>query len=224
MRQTPVTLMFHDPVDRFLSAHVDNFAAAGEIARQFLQLGHRRTGFLALRFSTSDRSRNRYAGFLAECRRHGLPDPALIEISESEARHPEKLATILLGQNGLTAIFASNDFLAIAVQTSARLLGWRVPEDLSVAGFDGIEIGRLLEAPLATIETSPEQMGRQAARLLLQILQGKEVIRPPALPFQFRFGGTLAPPNPENGDDDRGAARPSSVSLAQDHSQTRINR
>ncbi|HLP68857.1 MAG TPA: substrate-binding domain-containing protein, partial [Rhizobium sp.] len=110
---------------------------------------------------------------------------------------PESLAAILNDHPTLTAIFASNDFLAIAVHKAARLLGRRVPQDLTVAGFDGIEIGRLLEAPLATIETSPEAMGRQAARSLLEAMQGQAPIQPPALPFHFRAGATLAAPNPE---------------------------
>lgn len=223
-RGLPVSLMFHDPLEGFVTSYVDNFEAAREVARQFAEVGHRRTGFLALRFSTSDRSRNRYAGFHAECRARGLPDPALIEIGEAEATHPESLAAILCQYPKLTAIFASNDFLAISVQKAARLLGWRVPQDLSVAGFDGIEIGKLLEVPLATIETEPEAMGRQAARIILEHLQGRALGQLPALPFLFRAGATLVAPNPGKNDDGRDAAQPSSALLAETSSQTRTNR
>lgn len=218
-RGLPVSLMFHDPLEGFITSYVDNFEAAREVARRFAALGHRRTGFLALRFSTSERSRNRYAGFHAECRAHGLPDPALIEISEDEARHPESLAAILARHPGLTAIFASNDFLAIAVSMAARSLGWHVPRDLSVAGFDGIAVGRMLEVPIATIETAPEVMGRQAARLLLDRLQGGAPVQPPALPFRFRAGASLAAPQPAKGDDDRGATRPPSALPAEPSAQ-----
>lgn len=210
-RGIPHSLMFHDPVDGFTTSYVDNFEAAREVARRFAARGHRRTGFLALRFSSSDRSRNRYAGFHAECRARGLADPALIELSEAEANTPDRLAATLRQYPGLTAIFASNDFLAIAVQKAARLLGWRVPQDLSVAGFDGIEIGRLLDVPLATIETQPEAMGRQAARMLLPVLQGGAPFQPPALPFTFREGATLADPRPEAHDGGQDAPRPPSV-------------
>lgn len=210
-RCIPVSLMFHDPLDGLITTYVDNFVAAGEVACRFARFGHRRVGFLALRFSTSDRSRNRYAGFHAQCRVSNLPDPTLIEISEDEARDPEKLATILAQYQDLTALFASNDFLAIAVQKAARLLAWQVPKDLSVVGFDGIEVGRLLETPLTTIETSPEAMGRQAAQSLLQALQGGGLEQRPPLPFSFREGATLAAPNPKRTDDSRVAAQPSSV-------------
>lgn len=210
-RGLPVSLMFHDPLEGFVTAYVDNFEAAREVARRFADRGHRRTAFLSLRFSSSDRSRNRYAGFHAECRARGLPDPALIELSEAEANTPEVLAEILAPMGGLTAIFASNDFLAIAVQKAVRLMGKSVPRDLSVIGFDGIEIGRLLDVPLTTIETAPEAMGRQATQTLLQMMQGKTCTQPPPLPFDFRAGATLARPRTESRDDDQVAPWPPSV-------------
>jgi len=210
-RGVPVSLMFHDPLDGFLTAHVDNFEAAREVARRFADLGHQRTAFLSLRFSSSDRSRNRYAGFHAECRARGLPDPALIELDEAEANTPDILAEVLSSLGGLTAIFASNDFLAIAVQKAARLVGKSVPRDLSVVGFDGIDVGRLLDVPLATIETAPEAMGRQAAQTLLDMMQGGGCAQRPPLPFDFRAGATLARPRTESRDDDQVAAWPPSV-------------
>lgn len=216
-RGLPVSLMFHDPIDGFLTAHVDNFEAAREVARRFGELGHKRTAFLSLRFASSDRSRNRYAGFHAECRVQRLPDPALIELDEAEANDPELLARNLASLDGLTAIFASNDFLALAVQKAARLMGKSVPQDWSVVGFDGIEIGRLLDVPLATIETAPDAMGRQAAQTLLKLLQGEACIQRPPLSFLFRAGATLARPRTESRDDDQGATWPPSVHSLKTH-------
>lgn len=210
-RDIPVSLMFHDPIDGFVTAYVDNFEAARDVARRFAELGHRRTAFLSLRFSTSDRSRNRYAGFHAECRARGMPDPTLIEVAEAEANAPEKLAKTLGSCPGLTAVFASNDYLGIAVQKAARVLGWRVPNDLSVVGFDGIEIGKLLDTPLTTVETAPDSMGRQAARTLFDLMQGAAPRQLPPLPFTFRTGATLARPGGEKHDDGRDAAQPPSV-------------
>lgn len=207
----PVVLMFHDPIAGIPSSYVDNDAAARTVARAFADKGHVATGFLALRFATSDRSRNRYAGFQAECARLGLAAPVLIELSEADANRPDQLAAILAAHPGLSAIFASNDFLAIAVQKAARLLGWRVPQDLSVAGFDGIEIGRLLDTPLATVETHPEAMGRQGASLLLARLAGEAPEQPGALSFTFRPGATLAFAPGLCADGDREAPRSPSV-------------
>jgi len=90
-------------------------------------------------------------------------------------------------------------------------MGKSVPHDLSVVGFDGIEIGRLLDAPLATIETAPNAIGRQAAQTLLEMMQGKACMQRPPLPFDFRAGATLARPRTESCDDDQGATWPPSV-------------
>ncbi|SDI28400.1 substrate-binding domain-containing protein [Alloyangia pacifica] len=205
-RDIPAVLMFHDPRAGLLSAHVDNAAAAREVARQCAAAGHRATGFLALRFSTSDRSRARFTGFTQGCAELGMAAPVLVEVSEAEAASPDALARTLAAHPDLTAIFASNDFLAIALQRAARELGLRVPRDLSVVGFDGIEIGRHLDRPLTTVETDPEAMGRQAARLLLAMLRGETPEQPAPLPFTFRPGATLAAPA-EDRDDDRAATR-----------------
>ncbi|WP_324755363.1 LacI family DNA-binding transcriptional regulator [Roseovarius sp. Pro17] len=218
----PVSLMFHDPVEGFASAYVDNAAAAREVARQFIARGHRRLGFLALRFASSDRSQSRYAGFRAECHAHGLAEPALIEMDEREARNPDRIAEILRANPNITGLFASNDFLAIAVQNAAGRIGLRVPDDLSVIGFDGIDIGRLLNLPLATIETDAGAMGCQAAHSLLIAMQGGGMHQAPPLPFVFRAGATLAAA-PEKKDGGRAAPRPSPVTLASVPPKTRMN-
>ncbi|WP_138935284.1 LacI family DNA-binding transcriptional regulator [Roseovarius arcticus] len=218
----PVSLMFHDPLPGCTTAYVDNFAAAGEVARQFIARGHHRLGFVALRFAESDRSRSRFAGFLAECRAANLPDPALIEMEERDARCPRRVADVLRAHSGLTGLFASNDFLALAVQNAAGLLGRDVPRDLSVIGFDGIGIGRLLATPLSTIETDAGAMGRQAAGTLLDVMQGGAICQPPALPFVFRAGATLAAA-PEKVDGGRAATPPPSVPLASVQIKTRTN-
>lgn len=210
-RNLPVSLMFHDPIEGFVTAHVDNHEAARSVARRFSRQGHRKCGFLALRFSASDRSRARFDGFQAESRLCGLADPVLIELAEAEAKDPEKLAQVLEAHRDLTAVFASNDFLAIAVQKAVRHLGWDVPNDLSVVGFDGIEIGQLLDRPLATVATEPHAIGDQAAETMLLMLQGEAPQQRAPLPFSFRDGATLAAPRTKNSDDDRGATRSPSV-------------
>nr|WP_309503495.1 substrate-binding domain-containing protein [uncultured Roseovarius sp.] len=218
----PVSLMFHDPIDGFASAYVDNAAAAREVARQFIVRGHRRLGFLALHFASSDRSQSRYAGFRDECRVAGLAEPALIEISEREARCPDMIANVLRANPEITGLFASNDFLAIAVQNAAARIGRRVPQDLSVIGFDGIDIGHLLSPSLATIETDAGAMGRQAAHSLLIAMQNGEMHQRPPLPFVFRAGATLAAA-PEKKDGDRDAPQSPSVHQASVPTKTRTN-
>ncbi|AJD46167.1 periplasmic binding fold domain-containing protein (plasmid) [Rhizobium gallicum bv. gallicum R602sp] len=71
-----------------------------------------------------------------------------------------------------TAIIASNDLLAFGAIGALRREGFSVPRDVSVAGFDGIAIGRLMDPPLTTIEMPDASMGATAASLLLDISKG----------------------------------------------------
>ena len=212
-RQVPCCLMFNSATASFPSWAVDNRAAAASVARAFAAAGHRHTGFLALRFNGSDRSRQRYEGFVEACRAEGMDEPALLEISEQEGQLLELLDALLARQTRLTALFASNDLLALAAMKAARGLGRRVPQDLSIAGFDGIVTGLIVEPNLATVVTDPRAMGEGATRTVLARLAGAPLphVPDPALSFEFRPGGTLAPPRAGTRDDGEAATPPPST-------------
>ncbi|MBX7257628.1 MAG: LacI family transcriptional regulator [Candidatus Hydrogenedentes bacterium] len=72
-----------------------------------------------------------------------------------------------------TAIECCNDLVAIGVYRAAYELGLRIPEDVSVVGFDGIELGEVLGPPLTTLSVFPRRMGEIAAEMLLAIINGK---------------------------------------------------
>ena len=76
-----------------------------------------------------------------------------------------------------TAVFAANDALAIGVIKAARELGLRVPEDLSVAGFDDIEMSRYITPALTTVRVHQYEMGMEAGKRLLDLIRG-EVTKP----------------------------------------------
>jgi DNA-binding LacI/PurR family transcriptional regulator len=137
-----------------------------------------------------------------------MREPALLEIEEDSQNLTNLLKEFLQAHPSLTGIFASNDLLALATIRSARTLGLRVPDDLSIVGFDGIEVGTMVEPSLATIVTDPKMMGGGAARTVLSIIDGT---KPPDLPdpdlsFSFRAGGSLAPLDAERADGEKVAA------------------
>ena len=87
-----------------------------------------------------------------------------------------KAADVLMtGEAPPTAVFCANDLAAIGFMNRAIELGHRVPEDVSVAGFDGITIGEHVRPTLSTIRTAPRELGREAARLLLATIDGEPV-------------------------------------------------
>ena len=197
-RSVPGCLMFNTRGEDMPSSAVDNFAAARCVAEAFATNGHIHTGFLALRFKSSDRSRQRFDGFSAGCDAHGMAPPVLLEIDEDSGILPELLRDLLAANDRLSGIFASNDFLALAAIRAARDLGRRVPDDLSITGFDGIKIGRMTDPSLATVETDPHRMGQAAAQTVLSGLAGDRIpARNTEVSFRFRAGGSLARPAAE---------------------------
>lgn len=131
-----------------------------------------------------------------------MTQPALLEIEEDSHDLTKLLKSFIDENPTLTGIFASNDFLALAIIRSARELGLHVPKDLSIIGFDGIDVGTMVEPTLATIATDPKMMGSGAARTVLSIINSTPI---PTLPnpeqtFSFRTGGSLAPLTAERAD------------------------
>jgi DNA-binding LacI/PurR family transcriptional regulator len=90
-----------------------------------------------------------------------------------------------------TAIIGSNDLLALGVIAALRREGISAPRDISVAGFDGIIIGRLVDPPLTTIDMPDASMGTTAASLLLDIAENAAPERHLELAYSLRRGGTV---------------------------------
>ncbi|MBK5958952.1 hypothetical protein CCR97_12135 [Rhodoplanes elegans] len=172
---------------------VDNRGAGREIAAALIRHGHRRISFVAGRFAASDRARARYEGVCDVLAAAGLPVAPPVEIDFIDG--PDRIdLSELMAQSRPTAIVASNDLLAIGVVAALCRLRLSVPEDVSVAGFDGIAIGRLIAPALATIEWPARAMGAAAAAMLLDLVAGNAATaaRVVSLPHLFRPGGTLA--------------------------------
>jgi DNA-binding LacI/PurR family transcriptional regulator len=208
----PAALVYNRPVHGLPSWTVDNRRAAAAVAQAFFDEGHYQTGFLALRFNRSDRSRERYEGFASACRDLGMADPVLLEIEEQDGNLLELLSSLLAGHKTLTGIFASNDYLALAAMKAARQLKRRIPQDLSIVGFDGIAAGLMVEPNLATVVTDPRAMGTGAARTVLAGLAGQPApkILESGKSFEFRAGGTLGPSSSGKADDREAATSLSS--------------
>ncbi len=194
----PYVLLYNQPrTPKRPAVTVDNFAATAELTRYLIGLGHTRIAYLGGRFGTTDRSRMRFEGCAAALEGAGLAAPRLLELDylDSIEDHATVIGQSLPRLGKPTALLCSNDLLAISVIAALRALGVSVPEDISVAGFDGIAIGRMLRPGLATVDTPTVEMGQRAMQRLLDTISGTadatNVIE--LLPYEFRPGGTLAP-------------------------------
>lgn len=102
-----------------------------------------------------------------------------------------------------TAIVTQSDLLAVGVVRAARATGLRVPEDISVAGFDGIDTPWVNSLELATVEQPKTAKGRAAVRMVTQLLAGT-MPEATQIPITVRSGTTTAPPPRRSWDTDLG--------------------
>jgi LacI family transcriptional regulator len=161
------------PLDeRIPSVSAAHTSGADQAMRHLLELGHRRIaqitgprGWVA----TEDRRRG-YGAALAAA--GILADPELEVEAEPEIDSGRTAAAHLLDlPEPPTAIFAFNDNIAIGTLQAARAHGLRVPEDLSVVGFDDVEHATIVTPPLTTVRQPLAEMGRTAVSLLNRLLE-----------------------------------------------------
>lgn len=181
------------------SVSVDNRAAAGDAVAHLIGLGHRRIRMLSGRFNASDRAIQRYYGYEDAMRAAGLvPLPAIEAERHTLTAAADYQQMMADASQRPTALFCSNDLLALSAMRDLRALGWRVPQDISVMGFDGIPVGGLIEPVLASVVQPSEQLGDVALRTLVGVLEHGASLPTVAarhvLPHSLRTGGSAAPP------------------------------
>jgi len=171
---------------------VDNRAAARAAIEHLLALGHRAIRMVTGQFRQSDRARLRYRGYCDALRAAGVePLPPLqMPFLAPDARRP--LVEGLNARPRPTAFFCSNDLLALTVIRDLRALGRRVPEDISVAGFDGIRVGELTAPSLTTVVQPAEDIGRAAVELLLRRIGGADSAGAQLSEYTLRRGESTA--------------------------------
>lgn len=153
-----------------------NSAGADLATSHLLELGHRSIALVTgpVGWAATEERRQGYRAALA--REAMAPDEGLVEVGDWSLRSGRDAAGRLLDRSDRpTAIFAFNDEMAIGTMQVARERGLRVPEDLSVVGFDGVERGELLVPQLTTVRQPLAEMGRMAVTLLLRLLEGKKI-------------------------------------------------
>jgi len=190
----PLYVLMHNDTQRRPSVSVDNREAACDGVRMLIAHGHRRILMLAGTLAASDRARQRHAGYTYAMQQAGLtPAPALEIDFNAETLAPSVLAHLTSGPARPTALFCSNDLLAMVVMRGLRRARLRVPQDMSILGFDGLAMGELLAPPLASIATPNREIGRTAWQCLMARIGGEHAgALSNTLPHTLRTGDTIA--------------------------------
>ncbi len=162
-----------------------NWQGAYDATRYLIQLGHRRIGFIAGPHTESP-SGERHAGYQDALTQNGIPYDDLLIRNGDFARQSGYIAaqSLLAMDEPPTAIFASNDPMAFGVYKAIQQTGKRIPEDISVIGFDDIGLSADIHPTLTTVRQPLREMGRVGAQMLLDTLRVRD--HPPVAMMELR--------------------------------------
>jgi DNA-binding LacI/PurR family transcriptional regulator len=172
-----VVVKRHVPGRRMNCVVSDDVRGATIATNHLLDLGHRRIGFVYAKPHITF-SQERLAGYRAALDERGIePDAGLVRqqpyFTMEEGYRAVK--DLLERSSPPEAIFVASDTMALGAYQAIGDLGLKVPDDLSVVGYDDISPAAVLQPPLTTVRTSYYDFGRLAAQLLLDIIEGREV-------------------------------------------------
>lgn len=169
---------------------VDSEGASADVVARLVALGHRAITMVSGTLAASDRAQQRYRGYLQGMQAAGELTPQLLEVPFVQAAGDAILACLRQSHRP-TALFCSNDLLAIRSIRAAAQAGLQVPKDLAVVGFDGIALGDDLQPQLSTVAQPNSEIGARSVELLVQALASGQRLLPEAglvLPHRFRAG------------------------------------
>jgi len=195
-RKIPYVIAWaYAPDQARLSIGFDNRRAMKILAREVLALGHRRLGLITAPRDGNDRARGRHLGVCDAMAEHGL-DPVALHVVEAPYGIDTGAAafeTMMRAPAPPTAILCGNDVLAAGALKRAREMGIRVPAEVSITGFDDIELADIVTPGITTMHVPHREMGRRAAELLVALCNGERDGRSMELDATLRWRESLGP-------------------------------
>ena len=167
----------------------DDTLAAAMAIEGLLERGHRNVAVIGGHRDYSEISRLRHKGCVQAFRDHGVPfGEAQYETARFTFQGGYRAAKVLLERNpGCTAMFAMSDVMALGAIRALADAGKRVPEDISIIGFDGLQIGEFTLPRLSTVAQSVEQLAEQSMSLLLQNIENGTEARHEVVPVRLQL-------------------------------------
>jgi LacI family transcriptional regulator len=183
------------------SVLIDNFGAMRETVNYLHGLGHKRIGYISYTYDDQTTVEKRFKGYCEGLKDNKLVfDPDIVVISEALRLNElqgsrEAVKKILNCKNIPSVIMNASDFIAVGVIETLKDLKIKIPEEISVVGFDNILISQYTDPLLTTIKQPKRQMGITAINLLLDIIGGKRVKeKNVVLPTELIVRGSVAKP------------------------------
>ncbi|MEP2891811.1 LacI family DNA-binding transcriptional regulator [Tateyamaria sp.] len=175
----------------------DNHASMRMLANEVIEMGHRRIAMISGLIAGNDRAAGRLSGVRAAMETHGLDGGAMpvVQTSYGTENGAAAFEQLMQANPRPTAVMCGNDVLAVGAMRRAREMGLDVPRDVSITGFDDIELARVVTPPLTTVHVPHREMGRRAAKELVQMLENGS--KGPVIELQstLQMRGSLAAPS-----------------------------
>lgn len=172
-----VSILFNRYAEGLNSSAVycDNYLAAQQIATYLVEMGHRTFAFISGPRNTST-TVDRLKGFREVLLERKIKDLTIIPGTYTYESGFQSAQELLTRNKKIDCIFCGSDIIALGVMDAARLVGFRIPEDLSVVGFDNIRMLGWTPYPLTTWEQPLEDMVTSTVELLLKEINDKNAV------------------------------------------------
>ena len=160
------------------SVGVDSVRGAFLAIEHLIKLGHKKIAFIN-GHKEAIVSYERLDGFYLAMNRYGIQiDPDLIQYGDFGDKSGEiAIENLLNAKKEFTAVFCASDLMAVGAVNMLNNLGYSVPEDISVVGFDDIYIAQYMKPKLSTIRQNREKIGQSAANVLINMVMGQRIGR-----------------------------------------------
>lgn len=185
-----VNLRYED--DRFYNVIIDDVSAMSDMVEHFITIHEfKHICFMTGRMDLLDAQR-RLRGYRETMEKYNLPvtEHMVFEGDYWRNKGEEAVNWFLDGRERPEAIVCSNDYMAISVREALRIRGLRVPEDISVSGFDNIDEAQYSDPPIASVDVPAEAMGQVAVQTIDRLIKGWSTDRCIYVPVKGNYQGT----------------------------------
>jgi DNA-binding LacI/PurR family transcriptional regulator len=196
LKEIGVPVILINNLDYPYSIGTDNVDAARQAVDHLLDLGHERIAYIGTGRNREENSQ-RFTGYEQALVNSGIsPDQSLVFVGDHNWLEVgwQGLEYLLKLPRPPTAVFCFNDLIAFGVIGAVHAAGLRVPDRLSVVGFDDIDLAPYLAPPLTTVAQQTEQIAQLAVEMVFNLLDGNEVPVDTTLPGRLVVRGSTAPP------------------------------
>jgi LacI family transcriptional regulator len=160
------------------TVHIDNTMASYEAVSYLIQNGHRQIAMIRGKYGDTAVGDHRFLGYQKALSDAGIPlrKDWVVESDFSADEAADAMHRILETGSTPSAVFCATDLMAIGALLHTREIGIRVPEDMSIVGFDGINMSMIIRPKLTTVEYSPAEIGMTATRNLIKMIKGDSIL------------------------------------------------